>query len=62
MMVVPGAGFLVDTRKHRILKRFGWWRMYCPRRGPDSIIFTAEWRHVLNACDTPCPHDELLER
>lgn len=59
---VRNVPFLVDRRKHRIVKREGVWRMYCPKRGPNSIIFTIGWDYVLEACLTPCPHDEIFWR
>jgi hypothetical protein len=59
---VRDVPFLVDRRKHRIVKREGIWRMYCPERGRGSIIFAAAWEYVLDACLTPCPHDEIFRR
>lgn len=32
--------FLVDRHTHRIVKRDGKWKLYCPRRGPDKLICT----------------------
>jgi hypothetical protein len=48
--------FLVDRHKHRIVKRAGIWRMYCPERGTESIICCPRFSHVLAAVHTPCPH------
>lgn len=53
--------FLVDTFKHRIVKREGIWRLYCPERGPDDIIFcTADYPYITAVLDTPCPHHAVV--
>ena len=54
---------LVDRHTHRIAKSpHGQWGMYCPKRGPDDLIYAASWRWVLVALGrgTPCPHDALI--
>lgn len=54
---------LVDRHTHRIARSpQGIWAMYCPERGPDSLIYCAGWWAVLQALSdgTPCPHDALI--
>jgi hypothetical protein len=54
---------LVDGHTHRIAKApNGAWGMYCPQRGPDSLIYAATWPWVLVTLmrGTTCPHDDLL--
>jgi hypothetical protein len=67
---------LVDRHTHRIAKvpqgvadaqRFVMradqiWAMYCPQRGPDSLIYAASWTWVLEALSrtTDCPHETLF--
>lgn len=55
--MIAEVPFLVDRRKHRIVKREGAWRLYCPKRGAEDVVYTT-WpfpviAHVLNE---PCPH------
>lgn len=53
---------LVDKHTHRIVKEDGIWKMYCPQRGPDDLIYTYAWRLVEYALRNAgrCPHDQLL--
>lgn len=54
---------LVEKSRHRIFRDgSGIWAMYCPQRGPDSLILAISWFRVLEALerDTGCPHDDLL--
>jgi hypothetical protein len=46
--------FLVDRHKHRIVKRDGVWKLYCPERGGDSLILTARFADIVHAFTLPC--------
>lgn len=47
---------LVDSWKHRVAKIDGQWRMYCPERGTESLIFAPDFHYVQVLMYTPCPH------
>ncbi len=51
--------FLVDRDKHRIVKLGGAWRIYCPERGTDDIIYARTFAEVL-ALSPCCPHDHFV--
>lgn len=54
--------FLVDRWKHRIVKRDGMWKLYCPARGADDLIFAHHFEWVLFALtDFPCRHGYVDE-
>jgi len=48
--------FLVDRDKHRIVKRDGLWKLYCPVRGtgPASLIVTGRFEYIVEALNWPC--------
>lgn len=49
--------FMVDRHKHRIVKRDGLWKLYCPRRGtgPNSLILSDTFDRILAAYSgEPC--------
>lgn len=51
-----GVYFLVDSYKHRIVKRKDIWCFYCPKRGPDSVIYGITFDDILVLLQHPCPH------
>lgn len=48
--------FLVDAYKHRIVKRDGLWRLYCPYRGGDApgIIMAPRFPLIRAVLLLPC--------
>lgn len=54
----------IGCRRHSIARApDGVWVMYCPKRGPDRLLYCVDWGAVLyalNDVDSPCPHDDLL--
>ncbi len=53
-MPIEEIPFLVDRYKHRIVKREGVWRLYCPERGTNDIITVL--------LEEPCPHETVPAR
>ena len=54
--------FLVDRHKHRIVKRDGVWKFYCPFRGPDGIIFCMTFAAAIFLLLFQCPHIDFQNR
>ena len=47
--------FLVDRNKHRIVKRDGVWKLYCPLRGTNNLVL-AKTYDVMLKLNPVCPH------
>jgi len=45
--------FLVDRHMHRIVKRDGAWKLYCPQRGPDRLICAGSFEILVRVLYMP---------
>ena len=62
-MPIEEIPFLVDRYKHRIVKREGVWRLYCPERGTNDIIYcVAPFPFITVLLEEPCPHETVPAR
>jgi hypothetical protein len=60
---VTETTFLVDAYKHRIVKRDGTWKLYCPERSGDSLILANTFKLIRIALtEYPCKHGWIVPK
>jgi hypothetical protein len=62
-VILEGTPFLVDGFKHRIVKRGGMWRLYCPKNGvgPKSLVIAYDFEAIRVAMTYPCRYQQSGE-